>query len=100
MIDKDTQQNLTDADEVKSLLDSNGWRIIKAKFDARVLDLQNIHNLDYTTPESINIQLMARKMAVSEMAAWYLKDVVGFVEQQVSNNQLLEEKMDSFIERN
>lgn len=98
MPEKDT--NLTDADKVKGMLGSDGWTIVKNKLDIRILDLQNIHNLDMTQPETLSQQLAARKMAVDILWTWLAQDVVGFVEQQELNNQMLIEKgVDSFIGR-
>ena len=98
-MDKETAAILTDADHVKSLLDSQCWTHIKRKFDERILDLQSIANLDMTKPETLAIQLAARTMAVQEMFSWMKNDVYGFVEQQEANNKKVEEKLDSFIER-
>lgn len=97
--DKDTQKILTDADHVKSMLGSDGWAVVKAKLDGRILDLQNITNLDMTKPETLSAQLAARTMAVSEMFAWLKSDVYGFVEQQEANNQKLADKPEGFIDR-
>ena len=80
------------------MLQSDGWKYAKEKFDARVLDLQNIHNLDYTSPDTLAVQLAARKMAVSQMTDWYLKDIVGFIEQQKVGQEPLAEKQESYIE--
>lgn len=98
-MDKETKEILSDADHVQALLDSDGWKIIKPKFDARVLDMQNIANLDMSKPEMLAIQLQARLMASKEMADWYLKDVVGFVEQQKANvSKQIDEQIEKYIE--
>lgn len=96
--DKETQEILSDADHVKALLESKGWAVIKPKFDKRVLDMQNIANLDMSKTETITIQLQARIMAAAEMGEWWLKDVVGFVEQQEANNRQIQETSESYIE--
>lgn len=98
-LDKDTQQILSEADHVKSLTLSEGWKIVKAKLDQRVLDLQNINNLDLTKIETLPQQLAARKMAVQEIFAWLQADVYGFVEQQETNNQKGAAKSEAFINR-
>ena len=41
-------QQLTTAQHVESMLNSDGWKYAKEKFDQRILDLQNINNLDMT----------------------------------------------------
>lgn len=98
-MDKEAAQQMTDADHVKSMLSSDGWNIVKAKLDAKILDLQNIHNLDMTQENTLSQQLAARKMAVEIIWSWLKYDVVGFVEQQEVNNKLLEEKKEDFISR-
>lgn len=98
--DKDTQQILTDADHVKSMVGSDGWKFVYAKLSDRIIDLQNIHNLDYDKPETLGIQLAARKMAVEVLKIWLQADVYGFVEQQEANNQkTLDKEVDAFIGR-
>lgn len=100
MEDKETKQILSEADHVESMLHSDGWKYAYAKFSQRILDLQNINNLDMTKPETLSIQLAARKMAVDEMWAWYKGDVEGFVEQQkVNSTKMTAEGVDSFIGR-
>lgn len=96
--DKETKQILSEADHVKSLLGSDGWRIIKAKLDERILDLQNISNLDMGKVDTLPAQLAARKMAVEHVFEWLKKDVYGFVEQQESNGQKLTETPENYIE--
>lgn len=80
--DAETQKNLTDAEKVLLTLGSEGWAIIKAKLDEKILDLQNINNLDFTTEQSVLFDLKARKMAADLLFNWLKIDVYGFVEQQ------------------
>lgn len=97
-IDSETAGQLTDADHVRSMTESDGWRISVAKLHARILDLQNISNLDVKLP--LEPQILGRKLAAEEMYAWLKHDVFGFVEQQEnSRNQLVEKKLDDFIGR-
>lgn len=98
MDDAETKQILSEADQVKSMLESDGWKLVKSKLDARILDLQNINNLDLTKLESVNTQIAARKMAVDEIFGWLKGDVYGFVEQQEKNNQSLMERAEQFID--
>lgn len=98
MDDKETQKILTEADHVKAMTESEGWKSVKAKLDTRILDLQNIGNLDMSKPESLSAQLAARTMAVNEIWAWLKSDVYGFVEQQETNNQPKQVESEPFIE--
>lgn len=97
--DKETQNNLTAADHVKAMTGSDGWKIVEGKLTQRIMDLQNIANLDMNKPETLSTQLAARTMAVQEIYAWLKSDVYGFIEQQESNNQKLVDKPEGFIDR-
>lgn len=97
--DKDTQEILTEADHVKSMTESEGWKSVKEKLDQRIIDLQDIHNLDMEKPETLSIQLSARKMAVAEIFAWLKSDIYGFIEQQQTNNPPKNPHSESFIEQ-
>lgn len=98
--DKDTQDILTEADHLRSLIESEGWKIVKDKLDAKILDLQNINNLDMSDVTTLPTQLAARKMSVDIIWAWLKADIYGFVEQQEANNQkLLDKEAENFIGR-
>lgn len=98
-MDKETSQNLTDAEHVENMTHSDGWKVVKAKLDTRIIDLQNIYNLDMTDVNTIAIQLASRKMAVETIMAWLKADVYGFVDQQKQNNQTLITNNESYIDR-
>lgn len=98
--DQDTKKILSDADHVKAMTESDGWKIVKAKLDERIIDLQSMATLDRTKPETLNIQIDGRLLAVDTMFTWLKADIYGFVEQQELNNQkMLEKGIDSFIGR-
>lgn len=99
-LDADTRKELSDGEEVANLLTSRGWNVIKDKLDQRILDLQNINNLDLEKPDTLPIQLAARKMAVDEIWAWLKGDVYGYAEQQLQNAaSFIDQKETGFIER-
>lgn len=98
-MEPDTSKELTTADHVRSMLASQGWKYAYEKFSSRLLDLQNINNLDMSQPDTLSTQLAGRKMAVDEMWAWVKNDLIGFVEQQESNSQALTDKGEEFIGR-
>lgn len=99
-MDKETKEILSEADHIKSMLNSDGWKSVFAKLQTRLLDLQNIHNLDMTKPETLPIQLASRTMAVATIWDWVRQDITGFVEQQESNNaKMTDNKIESFISR-
>ncbi len=84
-LDAESQKVLTEADHVKNMTNSEGWKIVKDKLDALILDLQNINNLDLTDLTTLSTQLGARKMASDIIFGWLKNDVYGFIEQQESN---------------
>lgn len=97
-LDADTQEVLSDTDELVNLTNSKGWAIAKSKLDQRILDLQNINNIDLTKPETLAIQLAARKLASDLLFEWLQGDIYGVISQNQSNAKLLEDKQeDSFI---
>lgn len=91
-LDPETKQLLTDADHLRLMVESAGWRLAKAKLDARIIDLQNINNLDVAMP--LEPQILGRKMAADEMFAWLKADIYGFIEQQDTANQHQREEGD------
>lgn len=99
-VDRETKEMLSDGEEVRLLTLSRGWDVIKSKLDTRILDLQNINNLDIEKPETLSTQLLARKMAVDEIWAWLKSDVYGFAEQQIANAEsLLDKEQGGYIDR-
>lgn len=99
MDDKETQTILTEADHVKSMIGSDGWKSVKDKLDIRLIDLQNMATLDRSNPETLNVQIDGRLLAVELIFAWLKADIYGFVEQQESNNKPVDKGTESFIGR-
>lgn len=67
------------------MLQSRGWAVIKQTLDDRILDLQNIENIDGNTTDELMLDLKARKMASRIFFEWLKNDVYGFVAQQEAN---------------
>ena len=99
MPDKDTKEILSEADHVKNMLGSDGWKSIKGKLDAKILDLQMIGNVEGNTPDEKIKDMEARGKAVAIIFEWLKSDVYGFVEQQELNNQRIAKEGDQYIER-
>lgn len=97
--DIETKEILSEADHVKAMTDSDGWKSVFGKLQTKILDLQNINNLDMTDVTTLPAQLAARKMAVDIIWGWLNQDVFGFVEQQEANAQRLAQTPESFISR-
>lgn len=84
--DAETKQIITAAEHVVSLIESQGWAIVKEKLDTKILDLQNISNIDMSKPETLSVQVAARVLAAQLLFEWLKNDVYGFVQQQKANN--------------
>lgn len=97
--DPEEKKLLSDAEEVANMLQSRGWGYVREKLDARILDLQNIHNIDMTKVDTLSVQLAARVLAVEQIVGWLKADVYGFVEQQVGNANKPKRKEDPIFDR-
>lgn len=97
-LDAETEKVLSEADHVRNMLDSDGWRIVKQKLDVRILDLQNINNLDLANESNTLFDLKARKLASDILFAWMKDDLYGFVQQQEDNQANAREKGSDIIE--
>lgn len=84
--DAETKAVITAAEHVLNLTQSEGWRIVKDKLDAKILDLQNIHNIDTADQNKMLTEILGRKLAVDILFNWLKNDVYGFVQQQQANN--------------
>ena len=98
-LEAETKKLVDDANEVSGMLSSRGWSIISGKLDERILDLQNINNIDTSDANTIGVQLAARKMAADLLFDFLKKDVYGFVEQQTANARAMPPRDDEIIER-
>lgn len=99
-LDKETQQNMTELEQLTAMLNSSGWAICKKRFDEKVFDLQNIFNVDDEDPAKASVELRARKMASKLLFDWMKQDIYGFVEQQEqAKSSLMDARIESYIER-
>lgn len=76
---EDSKQT-TEAEHIRNMTESDGWKIIYPKLSTFILDLQNINNIDMTSLNTLATQLAARKMASDLIYAWLRQDVFGAIE--------------------
>lgn len=88
--DRDTQEVLTDGEELSQMAQSRGWGIARGMLVEKILDLQNIHNVDEASAsiDNVVIDIKSRKAAVAVLYAW-LKEVEGRVEQHTNNKEMM-----------
>ena len=99
-LERDTQEILTDGQHVQNMIDSDGWKIVKAKLDAKILDLQMIGNVEGNTPDEKVKNMEARSMAVGLLFEWLKSEVYGFAEQQNANREMMRNIQESdFVDR-
>lgn len=67
-----------EAQHIQNLIESDGWKIVEQKVRDRILDLQNINNIDEA---NLAVDLKARIMASKLLFDWLKSDVYGAVEQ-------------------
>jgi hypothetical protein len=99
MPDAETQKLIQEAQHVEAMLTSQGWQLVKAKLDARILDLQNINNIDTSHASTLETQLLGRKLASELLFDFLKRDVYGFVEQARTNSAAHPVKEDALVER-
>jgi hypothetical protein len=97
--DAETEQIVSDAEHIQSLTRSNGWVIVHAKLVERVVDMQNINNIDVTNPDSIGSQIAARKMAAELVMEWLKQDVFGAIEASEINVPRPDMRNEGYIDR-
>lgn len=84
--DLETSQIQARGVSLQSMVQSEGWKIVKGKFTDKLLDLQSIRNLPVTgTPTQIKQEIAIRN-TVSEIILEVLKEIEGEAEQYKGNN--------------
>lgn len=100
MTQEETEKQLIeDTEAVRQMVGTRGWDVVKAKFDAKIFDLQNIFNIDSEDAATMVADVKARRMAVDLLYAFLKNDVYGFMEQQDANRQQTQARSESYIER-
>lgn len=98
--EREDKQQLTDAQEIEGVLSTRGWSLIKAAFDQRILDLQNINNIDTDEPAKMQTEIRARVLAYKLLFDFLKQDVYGVVEQQrATHSPLIENTESDYIVR-
>lgn len=76
MEDKETQQVLSEAKQLQSLVGSEGWSVARGKLTQKIIDLQNAFNIEDKSADEMLVDLKARKQASLVLFDW-LRDVEG-----------------------
>jgi len=98
-MDKETAQIMTDGEEIRAMTEGKGWDLVHGKLKLRVIDLQNINNLDTEKLETIATQIAARKMASDLIYEWLKIDVYGAIEARDTNIQNPLPTEDTYMDR-
>lgn len=96
-MDNETKEVLTVQDTIKKLTEHEGWGFVRSLLMSKIVDLQDINDVDTTSPENAVRDIKARQFAGKILLEW-LNEIEGTVEQSKSNNSLLPSK-DSYIVR-
>jgi hypothetical protein len=93
-LDQESQQQLTEAQEVALMLKGTAWSVVEQKLRDKILDVQNINNID---PSNLEIDLKARVMCAKILYDWLKDDIYGFVEQVKANIPIQEGTQSSYL---
>lgn len=91
-VDNETKVELTAAEHIRQMTESEGWAIVYAKLTDKILDLQNINNVDDSSPEKAIADMKARKMAAGILFQWAKQEVYGRLEAQTNTQAALADK--------
>jgi hypothetical protein len=99
-VDNETKQELTAGENIRLMTESEGWQIVKAQLDAKILDLQMIGNVEGTTAEEKVRNMEVRAGVVAMLYTWLKNDVYGRVEQASNTQDALTDKgTDEYVDR-
>lgn len=99
-LDTETKQELTDAEHIRLMTETKGWQLVKAKLDAKIIDLQMIGNVEGTTADEKVRNMEVRAGVVAMLYDWLKNDVYGRIEQAGNAQVALQDKADSdFVDR-
>lgn len=88
-LDTETKAEITAGEKIEYMTMTEGWALVFESLKERILDLQNLNNIDDSSPEHAVNDLRARKLAVDLLWAWVKVDVTGAVEQYRNNLKTL-----------
>lgn len=99
-VDNETKKELSDVEHIRLMTETKGWQLAYAALTNKILDLQNINNVDVTNVDTMVIDLKARKMAAEMLFDWAKSGIYGRIEQAENAKDALIDKPDSdFITR-
>ena len=96
-MDKDTRNALSDADYLREMTGTEGWRIAKKRFFDKINELSDILSFDNLDPQKLMLQIASHQQAIKQMIDW-LGSIEGDVAQEKNYNEILQkEKENSYI---
>jgi hypothetical protein len=67
----ETKRKLSQAEQIKNTLNSDGWKIIKDKLMTRMSELSNILMIEETDPVKIMHLVAANQQAIKMVISWF-----------------------------
>lgn len=92
--DKETQEIQKKGRALADMVESAGWGYVEPALKEKILDLQNINNIESTEANEVLAEIKARKMAADILYQWLKIDVYGDLEQTESNEALMPDYID------
>lgn len=87
-LDPETIENQMEGQDIADLVGHPGWGRVKSLFEAKLMDLQSVLNIDAKDTEGVIIDIAARKSAIEILREW-MNEVEGRAEQHESNKSLV-----------
>lgn len=84
ILDKDSIRIQNEAKSIIDIIESAAWGPMKQTLVDKIIDLQDINNVDVSSIESIAIDLKARKLAATILFNW-MQEIEGAKSQQEFN---------------
>lgn len=99
-VDAETQKLQRDGQELKNMVQSDGWKIARGRLVERMANLMNIASVDVmqADPATIVQVIGARKLAADELIS-FLRDIEGSVEQFEGNKEMMKSIEEVYIYR-
>ena len=88
-LDKETNKQLAEGEELLQLVKGTGWGIVKHKLKERIIRLSDIYNIDSKlSAEEKEVRVEACKLALEELIG-FLQDVEGDVLRHKSTMEIV-----------
>lgn len=91
-MDRNTARELTRSEEIKALVQSTGWLEVRKLLLDKMIELNDITNIEVTDPSQLVIIVRAKQEAVAILAEW-LQQIEGIAKNADAIKQQMREQI-------